>query len=102
MQYLKGFKWSHLTEKVAYERRIREQKLRIEMMEVRRENAAFVAEMEAGKRLDYIEERRKRTGKVDANSLDDDGKKKRKIKQKKTFEGSGKSATEKAILSSLI
>jgi hypothetical protein len=91
-----------LTEKVAYERRIREQKLRIEMMEVRRENAAFVAEMEAGKRLDYIEERRKRKGKTDD---DDDGEgigKKRKIKQKKPMDGGGKIATKGAILGSLV
>lgn len=102
LQYLKGFKWSHLTEKVAYERRIREQKLRIEMMEVRRENAAFVAEMEAGKRLDYIEERRKRKGKIDDNADGEGGTKKRKIKQKKPMEGGGKSATKGAILGSLV
>lgn len=90
-----------MTEKVAYERRIREQKLRIEMMEVRRENAAFVAEMEAGKRLDYIEERRKRKGKTDDDG-EGIGKMKRKIKQKKPMDGGGKIATKGAILSSLV
>ncbi|EED92395.1 predicted protein, partial [Thalassiosira pseudonana CCMP1335] len=60
VKYLKGFKWSHLTEKVAYERRVREQKLRVEMMEVRRENASYLAQVEAGKKLDYIDERRKK------------------------------------------
>lgn len=72
------------------------------MMEVRRENAAFVAEVEAGKRMDYIEERRKRKGKVDDNDDEGFGKKKRKIKQKKPMEGGGKNATKGAILSSLI
>ena len=62
VKYLRGFKWSHLTEKVAYERRVREQKLRVEMMEVRRENASYVAQVEAGKRLDYIDERRRKRG----------------------------------------
>lgn len=100
-KYLRGFKWSHLTEKVAYERRIREQKLRIEMMEVRRENAAFVAEMEAGKRMDYIEERRKRKGKTDSNDDAQDRKKKRIMKQKKPLEKSG-NATKEAILGSLV
>ncbi|KAL7432845.1 hypothetical protein ACHAXH_006108, partial [Discostella pseudostelligera] len=71
IKYLKGFKWSHLTEKVAYERRVREQKLRVEMMEVRRENALYMAQVEAGKKLDHIEERRKkRKGK---GGGDDDG-----------------------------
>ncbi|KAL7518004.1 hypothetical protein ACHAWX_002870 [Stephanocyclus meneghinianus] len=103
IKYLKGFKWSHLTEKVAYERRVREQKLRVEMMEVRRENASYIAQVEAGKKLDYIEERRKRKGLgVGANDEDDgDKSKKRKIRQKKPFEGDG-SATKSAILGSLV
>jgi hypothetical protein len=36
LKYLRHFKWDHLTEKVAYERRVREQKLRLETMQVRR------------------------------------------------------------------
>lgn len=35
LRYLKGFKWDHLTEKFAYERRVREAKLRAAMIEVR-------------------------------------------------------------------
>ena len=38
LKYLRGLKWSHLTEKVAYERRVREQKLREEMIEARHGN----------------------------------------------------------------
>jgi ESF2/ABP1 family protein len=34
LKYLKGFKWDHLTEKFAYERRVREAKLRAAMIEV--------------------------------------------------------------------
>ena len=70
------------------------------MMEVRRENAAFVAEMEAGKRMDYIEERRKRKGKID-NDEAQDKKKRRSMKQKKPLDGGGK-ATKGAILGSLV
>ncbi|KAL3780007.1 hypothetical protein HJC23_000297 [Cyclotella cryptica] len=89
--------------KVAYERRVREQKLRVEMMEVRRENASYIAQVEAGKKLDYIEERRKRKGlDVGGNDEDDGAKsKKRKIRQKKPFEGDGNS-TKSAILGSLV
>lgn len=36
IKYLKKFKWDHLTEKVAYERRVREQKLRLETMQAKR------------------------------------------------------------------
>ena len=53
---MRGFKWFHLMEKVACKCRVREQKLRVDMMEVRSENAAYVAQVTSGKRLDYIEE----------------------------------------------
>jgi len=62
LKYLHKFKWSHLTEKVAYERRVREQKLRVEMMQARRENAAYVDMVETGKKLDQIEERKRKRG----------------------------------------
>ncbi|KAL7525333.1 hypothetical protein ACHAWF_001312, partial [Thalassiosira exigua] len=108
VKYLRGFKWSHLTEKVAYERRVREQKLRVEMMEVRRENALYMAQVEAGKKLDHIEERRRKRQEKERESggrgaKDDEGmaKKKRKIRQKKPFEGD-KSSTKSAILGSLV
>mmetsp|Transcript_14786 Transcript_14786/g.31107 ORF Transcript_14786/g.31107 Transcript_14786/m.31107 type:complete len:332 (+) Transcript_14786:82-1077(+) len=113
IKYLKGFKWSHLTEKVAYERRIREQKLRVEMMEVKRENAAYMAQVEAGKKLDFIEERRKKRKEKESGvggdaggkgKDEDDGlaKKKRKIRQKKPFEGDSAVAAKSAILGSLV
>jgi ESF2/ABP1 family protein len=60
LRYLPRFKWGHLTEKVAYERRVREQRLRLETMQARRETAAYRELVEAGKKLDRIEERRKR------------------------------------------
>lgn len=109
VKYLRGFKWSHLTEKVAYERRVREQKLRVEMMEVRRENAAYAAQVEAGRALDHIEERRRKRGDAaDGDGGGGDGddagaskKKKRKIRQKKPFEGD-RSSTKSAILGSLV
>jgi hypothetical protein len=65
------------------------------MMQVRRENASFVAEMEAGKKLDYIEERRKGRGEDMGEN------KKRRVRQKKVMEGEG-SAAKEAILGSLI
>jgi len=107
VKYLKGFKWSHLTEKVAYERRVREQKLRVEMMEVRRENASYIAQVEAGKKLDYIDERMRKKQKTEGGvggRVENDGgmaKKKRKIRQKKPFEGD-KTSTKSAILGSLV
>ena len=37
LKYLKKFKWEYLTEKVAYERRVREQKVKASMMQAKRE-----------------------------------------------------------------
>eukprot|EP00815_Leptocylindrus_aporus_P003107 CAMPEP_0116069732 /NCGR_PEP_ID=MMETSP0322-20121206/12499_1 /TAXON_ID=163516 /ORGANISM="Leptocylindrus danicus var. apora, Strain B651" /LENGTH=269 /DNA_ID=CAMNT_0003557225 /DNA_START=1 /DNA_END=810 /DNA_ORIENTATION=- len=58
VKYLRNFKWSHLTEKVAYERRVREQKLRVEMMHAKREHAAYAKLVEAGEIMDRIQHRR--------------------------------------------
>ncbi|KAM3572900.1 hypothetical protein VYU27_005100 [Nannochloropsis oceanica] len=63
MKYLKGFNWGHLTEKLAYERRVREQKLRVEMMQAKKENAAFVGLVEKKRELEGMEGRRRREGK---------------------------------------
>jgi ESF2/ABP1 family protein len=97
VKYLNKFKWSHLTEKVAYERRVREQKLRIEMMHARRENAAYVQMVETGKKLDKIEERKRKRGEKDGAEV----MKKRKHRQSKPIDGSHKSA-KSAVLQSVL
>jgi hypothetical protein len=106
LKYLSKFKWSHLTEKVAYERRVREQKLRVEMMQARRENAAYVQMVETGKKLDKIEERKRKRGQESTtkatDEAEDGNKKRRKHKQMKPLqEGSDKSA-KRALLGGLI
>jgi len=60
LKYLHRFQWSHLTEKVAYERRVREQKLRLETMQARRDTATYTQLVETGKKLDKIQERKNR------------------------------------------
>lgn len=64
VKFLKKFQWDHLTEKVSYERRVREYKLRMEMLQVRRENLAYMELAEKGHGMDMIQERRKRKGKM--------------------------------------
>ena len=103
VKYLRKFKWEHLTEKVAYERRIREQKMRIELMQARRENAAYAEKVEQGMVLDRIEERRKKRGKSDMNSTKDGSKKKeRRFRQTSTMEESTSGPAKKAVLGSLV
>ena len=77
LKYLSKFQWSHLTEKVAYERRMREQKLKIEMMKARKENQAYSELVEAGKIMDRIEAKRRKREEKDNN--ENGGVKKQKI-----------------------
>jgi len=104
LKYLNKFKWSHLTEKVAYERRVREQKLRVEMMQARRENAAFVQMVETGKKLDKIEERKRKRGELDPviAGTDTTSSKRHKHRQNKVLEEGSNKAAKRALLGGLV
>ena len=127
LKYLNKFQWSHLTEKVAYERRVREQKLRVEMMQARRENASYVELVEAGKKLDRIEERRNNKKRKRSNMMMEQEEQKlssptttnnhssqkeekqqlqakhsKKRHQKQPREDQANAATKKALLQSLV
>lgn len=62
MKYLKGFKWSHLTEQIAAENAEREARMREEIRRTRKENKAFVEDIERGKALEGMETKRKAKG----------------------------------------
>jgi ESF2/ABP1 family protein len=97
LKYLHKFKWSHLTEKVAYERRVREQKLRVEMMQARRENASYTQLVETGKKLDKIEERKRKRKEAPIDLM-----KKRQPRQTKPMEEGTDKSANRAVLSSLV
>ena len=59
MKYLKGFKWSHLTEQIANENAERAARMREEIRKTRKENKAFVEDVEKGKMLETMEAKRK-------------------------------------------
>lgn len=65
LKYLPKFSWSHLTEKVAYERRVQEQKLRLETLQAKRETSAYQQLVQTGKKLDKIAERRAKKQKTE-------------------------------------
>lgn len=102
LKYLPKFKWDHLTEKIGYERRVREQKLRIEMIHARRENQAYSDLVEAGKVMDRIEERRKKRKTKSDTDDDDDGNRTRKFKQNKPVEDQNDLPAKKAVLGALV
>jgi len=116
VKYLSKFQWSHLTEKVAYERRVREQKLKIEMVHARKENQAYSNLVEAGKTMDRIDDRRKKRkakeeaeGKVDQSGAkkkkpddDDTTRRARKFKQTMPVQDKSDRSAKKAVLGSLV
>ena len=68
LKYLKNFKWDYLTEKFAYERRVRENKLKASMMQAKRSNAEFVELVEKGKQQKYVEDRKRKHQGPDATT----------------------------------
>ncbi|KAJ3380230.1 RNA-binding ATPase activator esf2 [Entophlyctis sp. JEL0112] len=60
IKYLPRFKWHHLTDQIAYERAVRDQKLRAETEQVKRETKAYMKNVERGKMIEAMEEKRKR------------------------------------------
>lgn len=62
IKYLKNFKWDYLTEKFAYERRVREQKLRVSMLKSKRQNAEFIELLDQQRTEDLIKERKRKRG----------------------------------------
>lgn len=58
MKYLKGFKWYHLTEKREYERNVRREKLRLEVMQARKEANAYLDLIEQRKKFDGMKKKR--------------------------------------------
>ncbi|KAJ1650221.1 RNA-binding ATPase activator esf2 [Dispira simplex] len=60
IKYLSKFKWSHLSEQIAYERAAMQLRLRNEMAQSRRENSAYVDNVAKAKQLEKIEEQRQK------------------------------------------
>lgn len=62
LKYLKGFKWSHLTEQIASENAERAARLREEVRRSRKENRDFVHDVEVGKMVEGMERKREARG----------------------------------------
>ncbi|ORX87612.1 hypothetical protein BCR32DRAFT_324422 [Anaeromyces robustus] len=58
MKYLHGFKWIHLTERIAYEKAVRAQKLKAEMSQASRESNVILRNVEKAKMIESMEKRK--------------------------------------------
>eukprot|EP00939_MAST-03C_sp_MAST-3C-sp1_P002293 g2293.t1 len=64
IKYLSKFKWTHLTEKLAYEKRVRAKHLETEISQAKRENKFYLKRVDEARAIEHIEERiRKRSKK---------------------------------------
>lgn len=63
------FKWSTLTERISYENAVREQKMREEISHARRENKAFLGQVEKARVVKKIEE--KKQGRIQRSSANE-------------------------------
>ncbi|KAJ3290893.1 RNA-binding ATPase activator esf2 [Borealophlyctis nickersoniae] len=59
MKYLPRFKWNHLTEQIAYELKVREQRLKAEMAQAKRENKVYVKNVDKAKMIEGMEEKKR-------------------------------------------
>eukprot|EP00741_Cyanophora_paradoxa_P011212 tig00020554_g10832.t1 len=55
IKYLSGFKWHHLTERLAYERAIKDVKMKQEMTQAKKERDFYLEQVQKAKRKDKIE-----------------------------------------------
>ncbi|KAJ3089426.1 RNA-binding ATPase activator esf2 [Physocladia obscura] len=60
IKYLPRFKWHHLTDQISYERAVRDQKLRAEMEQVKRETKEYMKNVERGKMIEAMQAKTKR------------------------------------------
>ncbi|KAK1092731.1 RNA-binding ATPase activator esf2 [Friedmanniomyces endolithicus] len=92
VKYLRGFKWTHLTEQIANENAERVARLREEVRRTRKENKAFVEDVERGKMVEGMVRKRmaKDEGKVAVSGTGG-----RQFLQRKARERNGDEGTER-------
>ncbi|KAK0259324.1 RNA-binding ATPase activator esf2 [Friedmanniomyces endolithicus] len=98
VKYLRGFKWTHLTEQIANENAERVARLREEVRRTRKENKAFVDDVERGKMVEGMVRKRtaKEAGKVVLSGTSGRHFVQRQAKAERTVEGMGRGTTEEA------
>lgn len=86
IKYLPKFKWNHLTEQLAYEVKVKEQKLKTEAAQAKKEVKLYMKNVEKAKMIESIEKRINKQQTV-----------KRKFKQRKVMDKKAILSTEELI-----
>ena len=96
IKYLAKFKWGHIAEKLAYEKAAREQRMRAEIAQVKRETNAYLENVDTGKVAEAIErKKRKKRKHEDAGNAGSGDSLVKKYRQKPVVERTMKPLTEK-------
>lgn len=69
LRFLPHFKWHHLTEKIAYENRIKASKLRAELAAAKKEAETYLAKVDQAKGLSEMRKRRAEKGEKEATKV---------------------------------
>ena len=91
MKYLSKFKWTHLTEKIAYENAVRDQRLRTEISQTKKENTHYLQSVEKSKEIEAIVTRKRKAG-LEKESM------KKSYKQQKVIDDSDKTGASSSQL----
>jgi ESF2/ABP1 family protein len=67
IKYLKGFKWTHLTEQISYDKAVREQKVRNEMSQAKKEEEFYLERVKQGQAIQAMEKKGKRRAQSEAD-----------------------------------
>lgn len=67
IKYLKGFKWTHLTEQISYDKAVREQKVRNEMSQAKKEEEFYLERVKQGQAIQAMEKKDKRRAQSEAD-----------------------------------
>lgn len=99
LKYLPRFKWSNLTEQIAYERAVKEQRLRTEMSQAKKNTKEYVKNVEKGKMIEAMQIRKAAKNKQEGKEEVVDSKVQRIIRQRKSVVHEAKKNVEYSTLS---
>lgn len=63
LKYLHRFQWGHLVERLEYERQVRQQRIRTEISQAKRETNYYMKSVELGDQLEKMEKKKREKGK---------------------------------------
>eukprot|EP00457_Paulinella_chromatophora_P012472 gb/GEZN01012682.1/.p1 GENE.gb/GEZN01012682.1/~~gb/GEZN01012682.1/.p1 ORF type:complete len:246 (+),score=37.44 gb/GEZN01012682.1/:253-990(+) len=82
LKYLRKFKWTHLTEKIAYEKQMRDTRIRKEMTQASKESTFYLSRVEQALAIENMEHRKKKRAEEKGEIHTEPPRKKRRFKQR--------------------